>query len=213
MPPNKPLRTDALRNRDSLVHAAREVFSERGLDAPLKEIAARAGVAIGTLYNRFPTRDDLIAAAVEDRIEAGGRIAEAALAIEDPWDSFVYLVEKVCELQAGDRLLSELAVRAAPSEAIAHAREYGHAKMREIVTRAQESGALRADWVLEDIAFITWAHTRIVEATATLAPNAWRRHLAFVFDGLRASAAHTAPVPPITEDQLMRALHGEALPD
>ncbi len=68
MPMDKPLRSDARRNRDALVTAARELFEERGLDAPLKEIAARAGVAIGTLYNRFPTRDDLIAAAVEDRI-------------------------------------------------------------------------------------------------------------------------------------------------
>lgn len=49
---------------------------------------------------------------------------------------------------------------------------------------------------------------RIVEATATIAPNAWRRHLALVLDGLRASAAHPLPVPPITENQLMRALGG-----
>ncbi|WP_327141596.1 TetR/AcrR family transcriptional regulator [Nocardia sp. NBC_01327] len=206
MSSNKPLRLDARRNRDALVTAAREVFAERGLDAPVKEIAARAGVAIGTLYNRFPTRDELIAAAVEDRIESGGRIAEQALLIDDPWESFTYLVEKVCELQAGDRLLNELAVRAAPSAAIARAREDGHGKMREIVTRAQQAGVLRADWVLEDIAFITWAHTRIVEATGTLAPDAWRRHLAFVFDGLRAAAAHPLPVPPITEEQLMDAL-------
>ncbi|MFI7003966.1 TetR/AcrR family transcriptional regulator [Nocardia sp. NPDC050175] len=208
MPVDKPLRSDARRNRDALVTAARELFEERGLDAPLKEVAARAGVAIGTLYNRFPTRDDLIAAAVEDRIEAGGRIAEEALAIDDPWDSFVYLVEKVCELQAADRLLSELAVRAAPSRAIANAQEHGHGIMRRIITRAQQSGALRPDWVLEDIAFITWSHTRILEATATIAPEAWRRHLALTLDGLRASAAHPLPIPPITENQLMQSLRG-----
>ncbi|MGQ4618357.1 TetR family transcriptional regulator [Nocardia sp. R7R-8] len=203
---DKPLRSDAQRNRDALVTAARAVFSERGLDAPLKEIAARAGVAIGTLYNRFPTRDDLIAAAVEDRIEAGGRIAEDALAIPDPWESFVYLVERVCALQAADRLLSELAVRAAPSPAIARAQEHGHGLMRRIITRAQDAGVLRPDWVLEDIAFITWSHTRIVEATSHIAPEAWRRHLALILDGLRAEAAHPLPVPPITEDQLMHAL-------
>jgi AcrR family transcriptional regulator len=208
MPVDKPLRSDAQRNRDALVTAAREVFEERGLDAPLKEIAARAGVAIGTLYNRFPTRDDLIAAAVEDRIESGARIANEALEIQDPWDAFVYLVEKVCELQAADRLLSDLALRGAPSPAIARAQDNGHDLMRRIVTRAQESGALRPDWVLEDIAFITWSHTRIIEATAKIAPEAWRRHLALVLDGLRATAAHPLPVPPITEDQLMQALRG-----
>ncbi|MBH0778992.1 TetR/AcrR family transcriptional regulator [Nocardia bovistercoris] len=206
MPEDKPLRSDAKRNRDALVAAAREVFLERGLDAPLKEIAARAGVAIGTLYNRFPTRDDLIAAAVEDRVEAGSRVAEAALAIDDPWDSFVYMVVKVCELQASDRLLGDLALRTAPSAAFARAREYGHGLMRQIITRAKDAGVLRPDWVLEDIAFISWSHIRIVEATAHIAPDAWRRNLALVLDGLRASAAHPLPAPPITEDQLMRAL-------
>ncbi|WP_069162017.1 TetR/AcrR family transcriptional regulator [Nocardia altamirensis] len=206
MPVDKPLRSDARRNRDAIVSAARAVFEERGLDAPLKDIAARAGVAIGTLYNRFPTRDDLIAAAVEDRIEAGGRIAEEALAIPDPWEAFVYLVEKICELQAADRLIGGLAVRAAPSTAIAAAQATGHTMMRQIITRAQQSGALRADWVLEDIAFITWSHTRILEATATTAPTAWRRHLALTLDGLRADAAHPLPVPPLTDEQLMESL-------
>ncbi|MGW4241452.1 TetR/AcrR family transcriptional regulator [Nocardia sp. NPDC004722] len=209
MPAQKSLRLDARRNRDALVTAAREVFAERGLDAPLKEIAARAGVAIGTLYNRFPTRDELIAAAVEDRIEAGGRIAEEALALADPWESFVYLVEKICALQAYDRLLNELALRAAPSPEIAAQRDRGHAIMREIITRAQDAGVLRADWALEDIAFITWSHTRVVEQTAGVAPEAWRRNLALMLDGLRAEAAHPLPVPPITEEQLERSL----LPD
>ncbi|MGN2634858.1 TetR/AcrR family transcriptional regulator [Nocardia takedensis] len=208
MPEDKPLRTDARRNREALVAAAREVFLEKGLDAPLKDIAARAGVAIGTLYNRFPTRDDLIAAAVEDRLGAGSRIAETALAIDDPWDSFVHLVENVCALQATDRLLGDLALRAAPSAAVARAREYGHGLMREIVTRAQRAGVLRADWVLEDLAFITWSHASVLEATADIAPEAWRRNLALILDGLRAPAAHALPTPPLSEDDLLRALRG-----
>lgn len=206
MTEERPLRSDARRNRDALVTAARAVFTERGLDAPLKEIAARAGVAIGTLYNRFPTRDDLIAAAVSDRVEAGSRIAEDALTIDDPWESFAYLIEKICELQASDRLLSDLALRAAPSPAVARAQEYGHDLMRRIITRAQDAGVLRRDWVLEDIAFITWSHTRVLEATAPISPDAWRRNLALILDGLRSPAAHPLPVPPLTESQLMRAL-------
>ncbi|MGW5435989.1 TetR/AcrR family transcriptional regulator [Nocardia asteroides] len=208
MPEDKPLRSDAQRNRDALVTAARELFTERGLDAPLKDIAARAGVAIGTLYNRFPTRDELIAAAVADRVEAGTRIAEQALELADPWESFVHLVERICELQASDRILGELALRNAPSAALERAREHGHGLMRRIITRAQESGALRDDWTLEDIAFITWSHTSVVTATASVAPDLWRRNLALILDGLRAKAAHPLPVPALTEDQLMRAMRG-----
>ncbi|MFF2086482.1 TetR/AcrR family transcriptional regulator [Nocardia sp. NPDC058176] len=208
MPEDKPLRSDAVRNRAALVAAARELFEERGLDAPLKEIAARAGVAIGTLYNRFPTRDELIAAAVADRVGAGSRIAEQALELDDPWESFVFLVEKICELHAEDRVLSELALRDSPSAAMEHARVYGHGLMRRIVTRAQEAGVLRPDWTLEDIAFITWSHTSVLAATATLAPDIWRRNLALILDGLRAKAAHPLPVPALTEDQLMQVMRG-----
>ncbi|MFC9662527.1 TetR/AcrR family transcriptional regulator [Nocardia sp. NPDC127606] len=208
MPEDKPLRSDAERNRVALVTAAREVFEERGLDAPLKDIAARAGVAIGTLYNRFPTRDALIAAAVADRLEAGGRVAEQALELTDPWESFVFLVEKICELQASDRILGDLALRNPPSAAVERAREYGHDLMRRIIVRAQEAGALRPDWTLEDIAFITWSHISVLAATSTVAPDLWRRNLALIFDGLRAKAAHPLPVPALTEDQLMQAMRG-----
>ncbi|UGT52750.1 TetR/AcrR family transcriptional regulator [Nocardia asteroides] len=208
MPEDKPLRSDAKRNRDALVGAARELFEERGLDAPLKDIAARAGVAIGTLYNRFPTRDDLIAAAVDDRVGAGTRIAEEALEIDDPWGSFVHLVEGICALHANDRILGELALRNPPSPALERARVHGHELMRRIIARAQHAGALRADWTLEDIAFITWSHTSVLAATASVAPDLWRRNLALILDGLRAKAAHPLPVPALTEDQLMQVMRG-----
>ncbi|GEM29420.1 TetR family transcriptional regulator [Nocardia neocaledoniensis NBRC 108232] len=208
MPEDKPLRSDAKRNRDALVTAARELFEERGLDAPLKDIAARAGVAIGTLYNRFPTRDELIAAAVDDRVGAGTRIAEEALEIDDPWESFVHLVEGICALQANDRILGDLALRAPPSPALERARAHGHELMRRIIARAQQAGALRADWTLEDIAFITWSHTSVLTATASVAPDLWRRNLALILDGLRAKAAHPLPVPALTEDQLMQVMRG-----
>ncbi|MFC8529107.1 TetR/AcrR family transcriptional regulator [Nocardia sp. NPDC057227] len=206
MTTEKPLRRDALRNRDALVVAARAVFDEKGLDAPLKEIAARAGVAIGTLYNRFPTRDALIAAAVADRMELGLEVARAAAEVADPWDSFVALVDGVCRLQAHDRLLGDLAVRAAPSSEIAAARDAGHAVMRAIVERAHRAGVLRTDWTLEDLAFVMWSHTRVVAVTAGIAPDAWRRNLGLLLDGLRAGAAHPLPTPPLTPDQLDAAL-------
>lgn len=148
------------------------------------------------------------AAAVADRVEAGAAIAEQALELTDPWESFTFLVERICALQAGDRILGELALRNPPSAALERAREHGHALMRRIIVRAQEAGALRPDWTLEDIAFITWSHTSVVAATANVAPELWRRNLALILDGLRAKAAHPLPVPALTEDQLMQAMRG-----
>ena len=80
------LRQDAQRNRERILEAARETFREQGLDAPLEEIARRAGVGIATLYRRFPTRDALIEDGVRrDASRRSADAAEEALRIDDAW--------------------------------------------------------------------------------------------------------------------------------
>src|SRR5260370_41758245 len=83
--PPKPLRSDALRNRDRLVAAARELFAERGVDVAMADIARHAGVSNGTLYNRFPTREDLIEAVFTDRLGAIAALAAQAAPDGEPW--------------------------------------------------------------------------------------------------------------------------------
>src|SRR5215471_5679817 len=102
----RQLRADAVRNRAALIEAAREVFAEHGLDASLEEIACRAGVGIATLYRRFPGREQLIAAALVDKVAEYAHAAEEALAVTDPWEGFAGYVYRICELQAADRGLS-----------------------------------------------------------------------------------------------------------
>ncbi|NUR84327.1 MAG: TetR/AcrR family transcriptional regulator [Nonomuraea sp.] len=195
------MRKDAQRNRERLVEAAREVFAQRGLDAPLEEISRRAGVSIGTLYNRFPARADLVEAAFADRVDAVRAISEAALAMDDPWEGFVAFVERVSVLQAADRGFNELAVRRRPEDY-----ERGYRLMSGIVERAKESGALRDDFVLADMAFVMWSIARTIEMTGEISQDAWRRHLALTLDGLRAQAARPLPVPPLTDDEVTRAV-------
>ncbi|QYN34974.1 TetR/AcrR family transcriptional regulator [Pseudonocardia sp. DSM 110487] len=201
-----PLRKDAQRNRERLVEAARAVFAERGLDVALDDVARRAGVSIGTLYNRFPTRADLVAAVFADRRETVIEIAEHALAMNDAWAGFVHFVEQVCRMQAADRGYNDLSARSIPQAAPTPDHLRGHELMTEIVERAKRSGALRPDFVLADMAFVTWAITRTIEATGDVDPQAWRRHLGFVLDGLRAQAAHPLPVPALTDDQVSRIM-------
>jgi AcrR family transcriptional regulator len=201
-----PLRKDAQRNRERLVEAARAVFAERGLDVALDEVARRAGVSIGTLYNRFPTRADLVAAVFADRRETLIEIAERALAMDDAWAGFVHFLEQVCRMQAADRGFNDLAARSLPQAAPTPDHLRGYELMTEIVERAKRSGALRPDFVLADMAFVTWAITRTIEATADVDPDAWRRHLGFVLDGLRAPAAHPLPVPALTDEQVSRIM-------
>jgi AcrR family transcriptional regulator len=197
-----PLRRDAQRNRERLVEAARAVFAERGLDVALDEVARSAGVSIGTLYNRFPTRADLVQAVFADRAETVAHIAEHALAMDDAWAGFVHFVEQVCRMQAADRGYNDLSARSIPQATPTPKRLRGHELMAEIVERAKRSGALRPDFVLSDMAFVTWAITRTIDATAGVDPEVWRRHLGFILDGLRAPAAHPLPVPALTPEQI-----------
>jgi AcrR family transcriptional regulator len=200
------MRKDAQRNRERLVDAARAVFAERGLDVALEEVARQAGVSIGTLYNRFPTRADLVAAVFADRAETVARIAEHALAMSDAWAGFVHFVEQVCRMQTTDRGYNDLSARSIPHATPTPKHVRGHELMTEVVDRAKRSGALRPDFVLSDMAFVTWAITRTIEATVGVNPDAWRRHLGFILDGLRAPAAHPLPVPALEPEQVARIM-------
>ena len=83
------------------------MFCDHGLEAPLEEIARRAGVGIGTLYRRFPSRVELLDAVLADTVQAHVDGAERALAMEDPWDGFAYYLEQTCRLQAANRGLND----------------------------------------------------------------------------------------------------------
>jgi AcrR family transcriptional regulator len=205
-----PMRRDAVRNRERLIAAAAETFRERGLEAPLEEIAQRAGVSPGTLYNRFGSRDALIDAVMPALVEARVRDAlSRAEAAATPWDGFALYVTLLCELQATDPALNDAVSRRFPDAAELTAicdAQMGSA--RGLIARAQQEGALRADFTAEDLASLFWSTSMIVRATASVAPQAWRRALALTLDGLRAGAAHPLPVPPMSMEQVHEAMLG-----
>ena len=81
--PARSKRADALRNQQTLLAAAAAVFVTSGVDAPIREIAARAGVGIGTIYRHFPTRADLVVAVYRHQVEACAEAGPALLAQAD----------------------------------------------------------------------------------------------------------------------------------
>jgi AcrR family transcriptional regulator len=200
--PAPPLRSDAQHNRQRLLGAARELFASEGIDVALEEIARRAGVSIGTLYNRFPTRAHLVEAVFIDRLGKMVGLARDALADDDPWSGFAGYLTSVCELQAADRGFNEVAARglgASPAVRELYAQAQG--AMAEVLRRAREAGALRPDLTVQDLAFVIWGVSRTVEMTAGIAPELWRRHLALLLDGFRAEGAHPLPEPPLEPGQ------------
>ncbi|WP_027344475.1 TetR/AcrR family transcriptional regulator [Hamadaea tsunoensis] len=203
----RPLRADAARNRDRLLAAAGEVFAERGLDAPLEEIARRAGVSIGTLYNHFPARDDLFDAIFPPRMAVLDAAAQEALADPDPWSGFAAFTEALFALHAEDRGLNDaLAQRVPLSPEVVEACHRCFAYIERLVARAKESGQLRADFEAADYAALIWSMSQVIRETAGVAPQVWRRCLGFFLDGLRAGAAHPVGVPGLTPEQLARIM-------
>src|SRR5689334_25016596 len=104
----RPLRRDAERNRQRILDAAREVFAARGLEVTLDDIAQHAGVGVGTVYRRFPDKEQLIEAIFEARLQEIVALAADALADEDAWRGLSTFLHGMLERQAADRGLKEL---------------------------------------------------------------------------------------------------------
>jgi len=201
------LRVDAERNRVALLAAAREVFAEQGLEAPLEEIALRAGVGIATLYRRFPTRGQLVAAALVDKIAQYAEAAEQALAIPDPWAGFASFVERICELQADDRGLSDLLSMTLPTDdRIEQLRKIANQRVARLVARAKATGRLRQEFVAEDLLVLLVANASVVHVTRQDAPEAWRRFVGLMLDAFGQTRESSALPAPPTRAQMTAAM-------
>lgn len=194
----RALRADARRNVERLLEAAREVFCERGLGAPLDAVAGRAGVSIGTLYNRFPTREALIDAALPELVACEmAAVADRALAEPTPWRRFATYLEGLCASQTGDQAISDV-IAGSPhiSAALNAVCEDVFALGARLVAEAQADGSLRADITLDDVFVAYWLNARLGGHAGPDADAASRRHIAIVLDGLRADAATPLPSDP-----------------
>jgi AcrR family transcriptional regulator len=205
-PARKP-RADAQRNRERLLAVAKTAFADEGADVSLDEIARRAGVGIGTLYRHFPTREALVEAIFAERVGEFLALAEAGLAEPDAWAGLVGFLEATLELQRSDRVLKEIFLRYPPGEGrLAETRAQMRAQFDELIGRARDQGVLRPDFTVADLALLLWSFAPVIDATADTAPEAWRRHLHWLLDGLRAEAATPQTQPPLDDAQLTESM-------
>jgi AcrR family transcriptional regulator len=185
----RPLRADARRNREKVLEAARAVFSEQGRDAQMDDVARRAGVGVGTVYRHFPTKEALIEALMVAAFEAIAAAAVAALDVEDPWEAFTTVLWQGAETMAGDRALSEVfASIPGATEAVMPTVAGLTETMSELIRRAQAAGALRGDLIVDDIPMVMCGIGSATKKEHSC-PDAWRRHLTVVLDGMRAGSA------------------------
>jgi AcrR family transcriptional regulator len=186
---DKPLRADARRNREKVLAAARAVFAEQGIDAQMDDVARRADVGVGTVYRHFPTKEALLNALSDEVFAVVAVYVRTLLTLDDPWEAFTRAMWFGAEKTAGDRAFTEiLAATRFKEPRTCPGKEDLFVTTGELMERCKAAGVMRADAMVDDIGLLMCG----VGSAAAMehpVPDAWRRHLAIVLDGLRAEAA------------------------
>lgn len=212
--PGRALRRDAARNRQRILKAAADVFTERGLDASLDDVARRAGVGVGTVYRRFPSKAALADALFEQRIDALVLLAEQASTEPDPWAGLVAFLERAAEMLAGDRGLRQILMFAAHGhDRVGYARDRMRPAVARLLERAQAAGQVRADLAPTDVPILEFMVGAIAEYAREVRPTIWRRYLALMLDALRPArdTARALPEPELEPAEVVRLLHANPL--
>lgn len=217
-------RRDARRNRELLLEAAHEVFTEQGLDAALDVIARRAGVGNATLYRHFPTRAALVDAVFRDSLTGTMDAGERARRAPDAWAGLTAYLEAVFSTLAADRGSNDLmTTHLRGVESLEAVHEHNRGTVDALLSRLRDEGTVRADVTTEDVLFglaalgravpaLTAATTPPTDRTAPGAapatpPDAWRRPLALFLAGLRtAPVAGALPAPALSAAELGEVL-------
>lgn len=192
--PARPLRADAARNRELLLAAAEEEFADRGPSASVADIARRAGIAKGTVFRHFATKEDLIASIVAGHVAT---LATTAARLADAPDPGAALLEflTVAADQRRQHDLTFLQSASAGDERVTAVGDELLLHLGVLVDRARDAGALRTDVTTADVYLLMCAPVHVVENLADPAPDLWQRYLAIIFDGLRPQGANPLPQP------------------
>jgi AcrR family transcriptional regulator len=189
---DRHLRADAARNVARILRAARDVYGELGPDAPVEAVARRAGVGERTLYRRFPTKADLVRAALDQSIvEDLTPVIDDARRAHDPLRGLAQLIDAAISLGAREHHLLNAAHRAGSltpdiSNSLNEA-------LNKLVRRGQQAGEIRADLVADDIPRLI-AMLYSVLSTMDSSSDGWRRYIALILDAI--STNEPQPLPP-----------------
>jgi AcrR family transcriptional regulator len=194
----RSIRSDARRNRERILEAARAAFAEQGPDAQIDDIARRAEVGVGTVYRHFPTKDALIAELIRLKLTALRDRARRKLAEGgDPGEAFRSFLREQAAVIAKDAALQQMlwAETAEGMVPVAPLYDEVNEAVGELIARAKESGAIRADLEVDDVRTFMCGLGAIMAADARgVLPFDWRRQLEFMLDGWRAPISARASV-------------------
>jgi AcrR family transcriptional regulator len=195
--PARAPRRDAVQNYHRILDAARELFAECGADAGIEDIAARAGVGVGTVYRHFASKDALIDELVRLATAEITAAADQALARPDGrgLEDFLRAIGRSFADHA--RYADLLLNRPADPEVSRRIR----AAISELTVRAAAAGTVNPNVTACDIMALIWAMRGVAQAAGEIAPTAWPRYLDIHLAGLRADGSLSS-VPAMTAKQL-----------
>jgi len=199
----KVLRSDARRNLELILQAAAEAFAEGGLEVGVADIARRAGVGSATIFRRFPTKDDLVAAVFEARLQEIITTAREIAELPPGMDALRAFFERAIQIQIRDRgFMQNVGKRAfADDPRFAAANEEIFATLDRIVQGAKEAGELREDVQTADLPVLLHSVCSGAVFTETVNEELWRRYLDIMLDGLRPQTASklSSPAPTLAD--------------
>lgn len=181
IPTQRAARADARQNRARILASAHARFAVDGLAAEMDTIARGAGVAVGTLYHHFGTKEALLEAVVLEGLQQVADYLQTLCAEPDPWTGVERLFRYMAEQQVNDRAFGEL-IRTQPTlraTTTATKRTLGPL-IQQILSRAQATGQLRADLVVGDVPLLL---AGLSERAMT--PETSQRYLDIILSGLR----------------------------
>ena len=201
----KPVRKDVARNRALLIESAKVVFAEQGLDATLDDIAKHAGVGTGTAYRHFPNKQAIAAEVLSQASGSMADDADDALTIDDPWLAITTFFETIIGRAAVNRGLHEsLAIPREPHEVLV--RQQLIDSVTTLFARAKAAGVVRADADPTDAGAVLAMLVPVFDMGSVTSTQLWRRYLALLLDGLRATDRPALPVGPIPVESIGAAL-------
>jgi AcrR family transcriptional regulator len=194
-------RAEAARNDEAILAAARDVFVADP-DAPVSDVAERAGVGISSLYRRYRSKEDLLRKLCGDGLNLYVEIARAAVDDDggDPWEALTRFMARIIEADV-HALTRSLAGRFKPTADLNRAARLADELNQQIVARAQAAGVLRDDVGPDDLTFVFEQVASLHGATTERTAQLRARYLTLQLDGLHAPARTPLPGPPPTAEE------------